>query len=80
MDETMDGEKLFKSVELKKENEARWELIRGNYDNSVKFSHSKLKPCSHPIKVFLSFCDDGDDDGSESEDSEAKLISGKASF
>lgn len=44
----------------------------------MKFSHSKLKPCFHPTKVFLSFYDD--DDGSESEDSEAKLISGKASF
>lgn len=44
----------------------------------MKFSHSKLKPSSHPTKVFLSFYDD--DDGSESEDSEAKLISGKASF
>ena len=77
MNEKIEGEKLFKSVELKKENEARWELIRGNYYNSVKFSHSKLNPCPHPTKVFLSFYDD---DGSESEDSEAKLISGKASF
>lgn len=78
MNERMEGEKLFKSVELKKRMKRGGSWFEEIIIIAWNFSHSKLKPSSHPTKVFLSFYDD--DDGSESEDSEAKLISGKASF